>query len=164
MGEIKLSQNDSSLVEIFTNLLNDENSVNVLTHSGSISTADLVSTQNNCTSVSETLTEGLEKEVKSPATCKRLKSYFCSDKVFNLSKKVLTETEIRVLERGLGFVPTPKLINEENLRKDFDEFSRKMRCKWYFKTSHQIILVKYLRSSPNLSGSHQQVTHAENYF
>ena len=46
-----------------------------------------------------------------------------------MSKKVLTETEIGVLERGLGFVPTTNLINEENLRRDFDDFSRKMRCK-----------------------------------
>ena len=31
----------------------------------------------------------------------RLKGYFCSEKVFNLRKKVLTETEIRVLQKGL---------------------------------------------------------------
>ena len=79
------------------------------------------------------MAEVLEKEVQFPVTSKRLKRYFCSDTVFNLSKKVLTETEIGVLERGLGFVPTPNLINEENLRWDFDDFSRKMRCKWYFR-------------------------------
>ena len=33
----------------------------------------------------------------------RLKGYFCSKIVSNLSKKILTETEIRVLERGLDF-------------------------------------------------------------
>ena len=43
LSEIKLSQNDSSLVEILRNLLHDENSVNVVTSSGSVSTADLVS-------------------------------------------------------------------------------------------------------------------------
>ena len=43
LSEIKLSQNDSSLVEILRNLLHDENSVNVVTPSGSVSTADLVS-------------------------------------------------------------------------------------------------------------------------
>ena len=42
-------------------------------------------------------------------------------------------TEIRVLERGLGFVPTPNLTNEENLRRDSDNFSRKRRCKWFFR-------------------------------
>ena len=43
LSEIKLSQNDSSLVEILRNLLHDENSVNVVAPSGSVSTADLVS-------------------------------------------------------------------------------------------------------------------------
>ena len=43
------------------------------------------------------------------------------------------ETETGVLKRGLGFVRTPNLINEENLRRDFNDFSRKIKCKWYFK-------------------------------
>ena len=33
----------------------------------------------------------------------------------------------------MGFIPTPNTINEEDLRRDFDDFSRKMRCKWYFR-------------------------------
>ena len=37
------------------------------------------------------------------------------------------------MERGLGFVPTPNMINEADLTRDFNEFSRKMRCKWYFR-------------------------------
>ena len=35
--------------------------------------------------------------------------------VFNMGQKVLTETEIKVLERDLGFAPTPDLINEADL-------------------------------------------------
>ena len=35
----------------------------------------------------------------------RLKGYFCSETVFNLSKKVLTEAEIKVLEKGLDYAP-----------------------------------------------------------
>ena len=62
-----------------------------------------------------------------------LESYFCSKFVFNLSKKVLIETEIRVLEKGLGFAPTPTKINKTDLRADFNEFSRKMRCKRFFR-------------------------------
>ena len=45
----------------------------------------------------------------------------------------MTETEIRVLEKGLGFAPTPTKINETDLRADFNEFARKMRCKWFFR-------------------------------
>ena len=42
-------------------------------------------------------------------------------------------TEIMVLSKGLSFVPTPSTINEVELRNDFEEFARKMRCKWYFR-------------------------------
>ena len=31
------------------------------------------------------------------------------------------------------FVPTLIIINEKDLRRDFGEFSRKIRCKWYFR-------------------------------
>ena len=68
-----------------------------------------------------------------PASSERIKGYFCSDTVFNLSNKVLSQMEISVLQKGLGFVPTPNMINESDLRRDFNEFSRKMRCKWYFR-------------------------------
>ena len=44
-----------------------------------------------------------------------MKCYFCSDNVFNLSKKGLHEIEIKVLEKGLGFVPTPNTFNEKIL-------------------------------------------------
>ena len=77
--------------------MNNENSVNVVTPSGTISTADLVSTQSNCTSSSEKSAEVLEKGVQSPVTSKRLKVYFYLDTVLNLSKKFLPETEIGVL-------------------------------------------------------------------
>ena len=33
----------------------------------------------------------------------RLTGYFCSDTVFNLSNRVLSESEIGVLEKGLDF-------------------------------------------------------------
>ena len=45
----------------------------------------------------------------------------------------MTETEIRVLEKGLGFAATPTKLNEIDLRADFNEFARKMRCKWFFR-------------------------------
>ena len=63
----------------------------------------------------------------------RLKEYFCSKSVFNLSKKVLTETAISVLERGLNFAPIQKSLHEPELRKDFEKFSHRMWCKWHFR-------------------------------
>ena len=46
----------------------------------------------------------------------RMKGYFCSDTVFNLSNKVLTEDEIKVLEKGLDFAPIQRKVNEPELR------------------------------------------------
>ena len=34
---------------------------------------------------------------------------------------------------ALGFAPTPTKLNEIDLRVDFNEFARKMRCKWFFR-------------------------------
>ena len=82
----------------------------------------------------------------------RIKGSFLSDSVFNLNKKVLSETENKVLEKGLGFSPTPSFINEADLQRDFDDFARKMRCKWYFRNEVNIYLLKFLHVSLNLHG------------
>ena len=62
---------------------------------------------------------------------KRLKSYFCLDTVFNSSDRVLAESEIRVLEKGLEFAPFQRKVNEPELRRDFVKFCRLKRVKWY---------------------------------
>ena len=46
---------------------------------------------------------------------------------------MLNEIEIKVLEKGLNFAPTPNIINEEDLRRDFSEFNINIRCKWNFR-------------------------------
>ena len=43
------------------------------------------------------------------------------------------EVEKRILERDLGFASTPTRINESDLNINFNDFSRKIRCKWYFR-------------------------------
>ena len=64
---------------------------------------------------------------------KRLKGYFCSGIVFNLSGRVLSESEIKVLEEGLDFAPFQTKVNEPELRRDFQKFCRRMRIKWHFR-------------------------------
>ena len=56
-----------------------------------------------------------------------------SKTVFNLSQRVLSEPEIQVLEKELDFAPIQKSINEPELRKDFEDFSRRMRFRWKFR-------------------------------
>ena len=62
-----------------------------------------------------------------------LEGYFCSYTVFNLSRKDLTDTEIRILEKGLDFAPIQNKINEPELRTDFKDFCRRMRARWHFR-------------------------------
>ena len=63
----------------------------------------------------------------------RISSFFCSDTVFNLSKKVLSYMEIKVLEKGLDYTPIQNKINEQDLRRDIEDFARRMRLKWHLR-------------------------------
>ena len=47
----------------------------------------------------------------------RLTGKFVSDTVFNLSNKVFSDTEIRLLEKGLDLAPIQNKINERELRR-----------------------------------------------
>ena len=46
---------------------------------------------------------------------------------------MLSEIETQVLEKGLDFAPIKKSTNEPKPRKDFEEFSRRMRICWNFR-------------------------------
>ena len=59
-------------------------------------------------------------------------SLFCSRTVFNLSHKILTEIELKLLEKGLDFAPVKRTLNQSGLRKDSEEICRRMRYKWHF--------------------------------
>ena len=59
----------------------------------------------------------------------RISGYFGSNNVFNLSHKVPTETEMKVLEKGLDYAPIQKKIMEPESRNVFSEFCRRMRNK-----------------------------------
>ena len=39
---------------------------------------------------------------------------------------------MNVLGKVLGFMPKPSFNNEASLKRDFEDFARKMRCEWYF--------------------------------
>ena len=61
-----------------------------------------------------------------------IQGYFSSDTVFGLSKKVLSETEMKVIAKGLDFAPIQNNINGPKLRKDLEKVCRRMRIKWHF--------------------------------
>ena len=62
-----------------------------------------------------------------------LTGYFCSDTVLNLRKKVLSDVEVKVLEKGLDYASIQNKINEPELRRDFENFCRQMRLKCLFR-------------------------------
>ena len=54
----------------------------------------------------------------------RLKGHFCLGIIFNLSHRVLSDAEIKILEKTLDFALILMKINEPELRKYFEEFCR----------------------------------------
>ena len=87
------------------------------------STAGLINTSGNITVVGSTQTsvgrtsdDSLQTTIEHRSINGCLKGYFCSEVVFNLSNKVLSDTEINVLGNRLGFTPTPSFINESVLK------------------------------------------------
>ena len=63
----------------------------------------------------------------------RLSGYFSSNTVFNLSKIELSTVEIEVLEKGRDYAPIQRKINQPEIKKDLEDFCRRMRIKWHFR-------------------------------
>ena len=138
---INISNDTVNLSEIYNQLLEDElnNTSKVEVSPPKVSTnlasslnaSDSVAVEDNHTILSSQDEEILsileELQRKSPSKAfnnsnDRISGCFCSDTVFNLSKKVLTDIEIKVLEKGLDYAPIQNKINEPELRRDFEEF------------------------------------------
>ena len=47
--------------------------------------------------------------------------------------------EIKILKKGLDYVPIQNKINELELRRDFEDFARVIRLKWYFRNEPTFI-------------------------
>ena len=138
---INISNDTVNLSEIYNQLLEDElnNTSKVEVSPPKVSTnlasslnaSDSVAVEDNHTILSSQDEEILsileELQRKSPSKAfnnsnDHISGYFYSDTVFNLSKKVLTDIEIKVLEKGLDYAPIQDKINEPELRRDFEEF------------------------------------------
>ena len=63
----------------------------------------------------------------------RLKGTWVSENVFNLSKKCLTKDEVSLLSKGLNFCPTPKDFDKAEVKRDLEEFGRRLRLKCFFR-------------------------------
>ncbi|XP_062602273.1 uncharacterized protein LOC134263937, partial [Saccostrea cucullata] len=55
-------------------------------------------------------------------------------KIFNLSHRQLTDSEIKLLSKGLKYTPTPQVNNQE-LKTDIKAYTRRLRLREYFHES-----------------------------
>ncbi|KAK3109108.1 hypothetical protein FSP39_023246 [Pinctada imbricata] len=61
--------------------------------------------------------------------------------VLNLSIYTLSNNEYLLLGKGLKYIPTPSNVNvQRQILKDFDEFSRKLRCKYMFENKDKPVI------------------------
>ena len=100
---------------------------------------DLLNLSEGSESRSQSIKEHVNESFQNSYTTSesRLTGYFCTETIFNLSHRVLTDAEIKVLEKGLDFAPIQRKINEPKLKQDFNDFCRRMRLKWYFRYETQ---------------------------
>ena len=131
-----------SLSQILESLQNEYNCVSAATTPPTIVTLTTGVIDTSCNEIivenrddsNETSARGLSDKSNSVPLGRvgddgRLKGYFYSDVVFNLGHRALSELEIEVLVKGLGFFPTPLFMSEVDLKRNFTNFLRKMRCK-----------------------------------
>ena len=151
-NRINISNDTVNLSEIYNQLLEDElnntskveiSSAKVCTNSDtSWNASDSIAVEDNPTVLSSQDEEILsileELQRKSPSkgfnnSNDHISGYFCSDAAFSLSENVLTDIEIKVIEEGLDHAPIKSKINEPELRREFEEFCRRIRLKWHFR-------------------------------
>ena len=66
----------------------------------------------------------------------RLVGKFVSKNVVNLSRRTLSRSEISLLSKGLKFVPSTNKIDGAKLKRELEEYGRKLRL-WHFRNDEQ---------------------------
>ena len=62
----------------------------------------------------------------------RLEGKFVSKNVINLTRRNLSSAEISLLLKGLKFVPAANKIDQAKLKREVEEYGRKLRLMWHF--------------------------------
>ena len=60
---------------------------------------------------------------------KRMEGKFLSQNVFNLSDRVLTENEIKVLDKGLNIIPTAEKPDRLQIKNDLEKLGREIKLR-----------------------------------
>ena len=82
----------------------------------------------------------------------RLEGKFVSKNVINLSRINLSRSEISLLSKGLKFVPSANKIDRAKLKRELEEYGRKLRLMWHFRNDERTFSTEKFRpkSSFNL--------------
>ena len=67
----------------------------------------------------------------------RLEGKFVSKNVINLSRRNLSSAEISLLSKGLKFVPTANKTDQAKLKRELEEYGRKLRLMWHFRNDER---------------------------
>ena len=67
----------------------------------------------------------------------RFEGKFVSKNVINLSRRNLSSAEISLLSKGLKFVPTSNKIDQAKLKRELEEYGRKLRLMWHFRNDER---------------------------
>ena len=103
-----MSANDEDLLNIQANL--EETEINI-SYINEISN-DMNNTELGGSSTTTSITTDEPSINRATLTYQgRISGFLCSKTVFNLSHKILTETKIKVLQKGLDFAPVQITLN-----------------------------------------------------
>ena len=72
--------------------------------------------------------------------------------------------EIKILVKGLDYVPIQNKINKPELRRDFEDFTRRMRLKLYFRNESTSSFSERPSFTPKSSWKPPKDNPAWNYF
>ena len=72
--------------------------------------------------------------------------------------------EIKILVKGLDYVPIQNKINKPELRRDFEDFTRRMRLKLYFRNESTSSFSERPSFTPKSSWKPPEGNPAWNYF
>ena len=87
----------------------------------------------------------------------RMEGKFVSKNVLNLSNRVLTESEIKILDKGLNFIPTPEKFDRYQIKKDLERLGRDIRLKCVIKLNQHLHSMKTsFQSSVKLDSSYSR--------
>ena len=83
----------------------------------------------------------------------RLKGFFVSGNVVNLSIHKISKAEVSLLSKGLKFWTTPISVDKSALKEDLEKFGRTLRLKWHYRNEERTFDSNPFRPKSNFNPS-----------